>query len=179
MRPNRIPSLSADDPHYNAQDGGYWLGGVWAPTNYMVLRGLTKYGYHTLAYEIARDYLKNVVEVYEKTGTLWENYSPEFAAQGAAKSDFVGWTGLAPINILFEYVFGIQADMQADKIVWRINLTEKHGIENYPFGDRTVSLVCEARASEFDEPQVTIGSDKPVAVEIIWKGGKKTVRGTK
>ena len=69
--------------------------------------------------------------------------------------------------------------MQADKIVWRINLTEKHGIENYPFGDRTVSLVCEARASEFDEPQVTIGSDKPVTVEIIWDGGKKIVRGAK
>ena len=128
-----------------------------------------------MAYEIARNYLKNVVEVYEKTGTLWENYSPEFAAQGAAKADFVGWTGLAPINILFEYVFGIQADMQADKIVWRINLTEKHGIENYPFGDRTVSLVCDARMTETEEPRLTVKSDKPVTVEIIWKGGKKCV----
>ena len=177
-RPNRIPSLSADDPHYNAQDGGYWLGGVWAPTNYMVLRGLTRYGYHTLAYEIARDYLKNVVEVYEKTGTLWENYSPERAEQGAAKADFVGWTGVAPINILFEYVFGIQADMQEKKIVWHVNRKERHGIENYPFGDGTVSLVCDARRTETEEPRVTVRSDKPVSVEIIWKGGKKCVGAT-
>ena len=144
----------------------------------MVLRGLTKYGYHTLAYEIARDYLKNVVEVYEKTGTLWENYSPECAAQGAAKADFVGWTGLAPINILFEYVFGIQADMQEKKIVWRVNCKERHGIENYPFGDGTVSLMCDARMTETEEPRVTVKSNKPVIVEIIWKGGKKCVGAT-
>lgn len=174
-RPNRIPTLSADDPHYVGDTGGYWLGGVWAPTNYMVLRGLTKYGYHDLAYEIACDYLKNVVEVYEKTGTLWENYSPERASQGAAKADFVGWTGLAPINVLFEYVFGIQADMQSDKIVWRVKRTEKHGIKNYPFGDKTVSLICAARTNEREEPQIEIKSDMPVTVELIWSGGKKTV----
>lgn len=28
-RPDRVPSLSADDPHYRP-DGGYWLGGVGA-----------------------------------------------------------------------------------------------------------------------------------------------------
>ena len=174
-RPNRIPTLSADDPHYVGDTGGYWLGGVWAPTNYMVLRGLTKYGYHDLAYEIARDYLKNVVEVYEKTGTLWENYSPERVSQGDAKPDFVGWTGLAPITILFEYVFGIQADMQKDKIVWRVKRTEKHGIENYPFGNKTVSLLCAARADEREEPQVKIESDAPVTVEVVWSGGTKTI----
>ena len=117
--------------------------------------------------------------MYEKTGTLWENYSPEYAAQGAAKADFVGWTGLAPINILFEYVFGIQTDMQEKKIVWRVNCKEKHGIENYPFGDYTVSLMCDARMSECEEPQVTVRSDEPVTVEIIWKEGKKTVRWAK
>ena len=45
-RPHRVPSLSADHPEYDP-DGGYWLGGVWPPTNYMVLRGLDRAGYKT------------------------------------------------------------------------------------------------------------------------------------
>jgi glycogen debranching enzyme len=42
-RPHRVPSLSADHPEYDP-DGGYWLGGVWPPTNYVVLRGLNRAG---------------------------------------------------------------------------------------------------------------------------------------
>lgn len=77
---------------------------------------------------------------------------------------------------MFEYVFGIQADMQSQKIVWRVNRTEKHGIENYPYGDMKVSLICESRASENDEPTVTVKCDKPVTVEVIWKNGNKTIQ---
>lgn len=40
-RIHRIPSLAADQKPYQP-DGGYWCGGVWAPTNYMVLKGLEK-----------------------------------------------------------------------------------------------------------------------------------------
>ena len=91
-----MPSLSADHPEYDP-GGGYWLGGVWPPTNYMILRGLGRAGYNDLAHEISREDLDNVVRVYKDTGTLWENYAPERAAQGnRAKDDFVGWSGLAP-----------------------------------------------------------------------------------
>ncbi|MBO5195607.1 MAG: glycoside hydrolase [Clostridia bacterium] len=41
--PNRVPCLSVDHPWYG-KSGGYWCGGVWAPTNYMILKGLDKYG---------------------------------------------------------------------------------------------------------------------------------------
>src|SRR5687767_2255907 len=96
-RPHRVPSLSADHPEYDGE-GGYWLGGVWPPTNYMVLRGLDRAGHNDLAHEISREDLDHVVSVFQETGTLWENYAPERPAPGnRAKSDFVGWSGLAPI----------------------------------------------------------------------------------
>ena len=177
-RPNRIPSLSADDPRYDPK-GGYWRGGVWAPTNYMTLCGLHRYGFDGLAFEIARDYLNNVVEVFRKEGTVFENYAPEQCspgfAPGKAKADFVGWTGLALINILFESVFGIHPDAQNKLIVWNVRLTEKHGILQYPFAGGTLALCCEARASEGEEPQVTVTGDVPVTVEVVWKGGRKKV----
>ena len=89
--------------------------------------------------------------------------------------DFVGWTGLAPISILFEYVFGIIPDAQNRKITWYINRTERHGIMQYPLGDATVNLICESRGSDRDRPVVRVTSDRPVTVKVIWSGGDKTV----
>lgn len=174
-RPNRVPTIPKDNPHYNPSTGGYWNGGVWAPTNYMVLCGLKDHGYNRLAFEIARDYLNNVVEVFNETGTVFENYCPERAAKGDAKSDFVGWTGLAPISIMFEYVFGIRPDAQNKKITWYVNLTDRHGIMQYPLGDATVDIICEARASENEKPIITVKSDKPVTVEVIWNGQSEII----
>lgn len=168
-RPNRVPTLSADAKDYDPL-GGYWNGAVWAPTNYMVLRGLTDHGYDGLAYEIARTFLDNVVEVFNKTGTVFENYQPEQAAQNSQRRDFVGWTGLAPISILFEQVFGIVPDTEHRKIVWNVHCLEYHGIRRYPLGDATVELECAARASADEKPRVTVRSDKPVTVEIRWNG---------
>ena len=177
-RPNRIPTLSADDKNY-VPDGDYWRGGVWAPTNYMTLCGLHKYGCDRLVFEIARDYLDAVIKVYENKGTLFENYAPEKADIGyhcgyPAKSDFVGWTGLAPISIMFEYVFGIHPDAQKREIDWHVNLTEKHGVKQYPLGDATVELVCEARSSAARSPVIRIKSDKPITLKVICNG-KTTV----
>ncbi len=175
-RHNRIPSLSADHDGYKA-DGGYWQGGVWAPTNYMTMCGLHKYGYNRLAHEIACDYLRTVVNVYNESGTLYENYAPESDSIGnPAKPDFVGWTGLAPISIMFEYVFGIHPNAQQKKLTWHINLTEKHGIRQYPLGDATVDLICHERASYDAAPSIALRSDKPITLEIEWNGNRKVYK---
>lgn len=58
-------------------------------------------------------------------------------------------------------------------IRWNIDLTDRFGVENYPFGsDATLSLQCAGRENTEEEPQVEIRSDKPVTVEIFWDGGK-------
>ncbi len=172
-RPFRIPTLSADHPAYRPA-GDYWQGGVWAPTNYMTLCGLHKYGFDRLAHEIARDYVNAVAAVFEKTGTVFENYAPETLSPGnPAKPDFVGWTGLAPISILFEYVFGIHPDAQAHRMEWQVNLLEEHGVRRYPLGEATVDLVCHARAGADEEPRITLCADRPVTLEVVWQGGRR------
>ena len=84
------------------RSGGYWRGSVWSPTNYMLLRGLTKEGFHDLTHEIARNHHAAVVRVFEATGTLWENHAPDTLEPGSTSAaNFVGWTGLMPTAILF------------------------------------------------------------------------------
>ena len=169
-RPHRVPTLSADHPEY-AENGGYWRGSIWAPTNYMVLKGLEKYGYHKLAHDIARSHVANVTQVFTATGTLWENYAPETPAPGKpAKSDFVGWTGLSPISMLIEYVFGIHGDAASRKITWHIACSERHGVLRYPIGGATVDLVCPEHAPG-EKPTVQISASAPVTVEVIWPDG--------
>jgi glycogen debranching enzyme len=175
-RPHRVPTLANDHPAYRA-DGGYWLGAVWAPTNYMVLRGLTRLGKDDLAREIARNHLDNVTTVFEKTGTVWENYAPESAAPGdPAKADFVGWTGLVPIAVLYEYVLGIRADVPRSRVVWDVALIERHGITRLPFGrEGTIDLVCEARNDAKARPVVRITTTVPIELELRWAGGRETM----
>ena len=176
-RPHRVPSLSANTPGYSPE-GTYWLGGVWAPTNYMVLRGLTQVGQDDLAYEIAVNHLDNVVEVFRNTGTVWENYAPESASQGnIAKPDFVGWTGLPPVAVFFEYLLGIQPDVPHGCLRWEVRQIEEHGIRDYPYGEGgLVDLSCARRNSEMDEPEISLRSNVPVDVLVKWKGGSKTLK---
>lgn len=145
-RPHRVPTQAADSESYNPH-GGYWLGAVWSPTNYMVLRGLAQNGADALAHAIAGNHVEQVAQVFAETGTLWENYAPEFAVRGnPAGRDFVGWTGLSAISIPIEYLIGLRPAHEG--LLWDIRLTGRHGVLRYPLGkDNIVDLVCEYQAA--------------------------------
>lgn len=175
-RPHRIPTLSHAHAEYSPE-GAYWRGAVWAPTNYMVLKGLRASGYGSLAHLIACNHLENVVKVYEDTGTLWENYAPESAQPGIpAKPDFVGWTGLPGIAVLFEEIFGLQPDVPNRTLLWDVRLLDEHGVERYPFGAKgLLDLKCYARSSVLEKPMIEIRSNVPVTLKVVWAGGSGEV----
>jgi len=99
-----VPTLAADEPEYSST-GDYWLGAVWAPTTYMVIRGLSASGKLDMAREVARNFYGAVAAVFRKTETFWENYSPDSLAPGnPSKPHFCGWTAIVPIAIYREYI---------------------------------------------------------------------------
>jgi glycogen debranching enzyme len=175
-RPHRPTTLSADDAGYQP-DGGYWCGGVWAPTTYMLLRGLTLQNKDSLAFRIAENHFFNVIRVYNETDTFWENYAPETGFFPAnSRRDFVGWTGITPISILFEYIFGIRPQTGDHQIVWDIRLTDAFSVKNYPFGvDGSIDFQCSKRKSMLEKPKITIKSNKSLKVKLVWEGGAETV----
>lgn len=174
-RAHHCPSISADTPGFDP-DGGYWRGGVWPPTNYMLLCGLRNTRWQELAFEIACNHLYNVVDAFQKTGTLWENYAPDEIGKGNSTTDFVGWSGLPPTSVLFEYVFGIQPDVPHNQLTWDIRLLDAHGVENYPFGlDGTIHLRCDSRKNYVEEPHIEVSGNITANVLIRWAGGKKVM----
>ena len=67
------------------------------------------------------------------------------------------------------------SDAQNNTIRWNIDLTDRFGVEQYPFGtDATLSLLCGERSSTADEPQVEIRSNRPVTVELYWDEGRQS-----
>jgi len=175
-RPHRIPSLSHSDPAYR-KNGRYWQGGVWTPTNYMVLRGLDKAGKTDLAHDIALNHLGNVVEIFQKTGTLWEYYAPESAEPGfMARPDFVGWGGIPPVAVLFENIFGLKANVPDNILVWDIKLPDEHGVEKYPFGKEGIlTLKCHKRDSLKEKPVIEIHSNVPLKLVVNWNGESENI----
>jgi glycogen debranching enzyme len=175
-----FPSLAADQKYY-AADGKYWIGSVWAPTNVMIIKGLDKFGtgkdnsfnFNEFATLATEEYLKGIYEVYKRTGTIWENYSPEAFARGVwSRPDFVGWTGCGPIELLIENIIGLRPDAVNNSLTWFINRIDRHGIENLRFGNVTASLICEKRESVNSPAIINIKTDYDF--ELIIELGNKS-----
>lgn len=176
-RPHRVPSLAANNPKYK-ENGRYWQGGVWPGANYMVLTGLVDKGYRKLAHDIAVNYYNNVLGVYKNTGTFWEYYAPEKMEPGfMARPDFIGWTGLPPIAVLIEHIFGVRSNVYDKKMTIDVNLTEAYGIDRYPYGtDGLVSIRVKQRSNAIQEPQVEVNSNVPFELTVLWGDKQKVVQ---
>lgn len=189
-RPHLVPTLAADQPMYDSS-GHYWLGGVWAPTNYMVVKGLEIYGQYGLADQIVENHLYKMAEVYfefqpdeekiafeERYGdgyqTIWECYSPEYPEPATrwddtfyARQDFVGWSGLGPIAMLIENIIGIQIDFSQKLITWRIDRADRHGIKNLNYLDGKVSLLVEPEEGKLS---FNVTSTHNFDLQVVSKG---------
>jgi hypothetical protein len=172
-RLHRVPTLAADEPGYNPA-GGYWRGSVWAPTDTMVIRGLENYGYHALAREIALNHLEVAAQVFEKTGTIWENYAPDAATQGKpARQNFAGWSAIGPILYLMEYAIGLRADAPRNSLAWNLTPGIQHGCERYRFNGHVTSLVAKPLADRLGRFQVSVDSDGAFTLSLACGETKK------
>lgn len=183
-RPMIFPTLAANQPNY-MPNGYYWRGGVWAPTNYAIIKGLQRTNNNAFARIATEKYIAGLYDVYKQTGTLWENYAPELIAgkltygtndsnTGACRTDFVGWTGLGPISLLIEDVIGIRANGIAKTISWYLDRKDRNGLLNLHFGNIVTSLECAARTDSAATAYLTVTSDNPYTL-IAYKAGKEKV----
>jgi len=183
-----FPSLSADHPSYES-DGHYWLGGVWAPTNYSTIAALDRTAQRELARDAAANHLQALYRVYDDfvpdpndlaqeavgdgTYTLWEAYAPDALTPASrwddtfyGRQDFVGWTGVGPIALLLEQVIGLHAHAPVDTLSWRLARTDEHGVQGYRFGDQLVDLLAAARQDPSDPVVVTVSTSDPFTLVL-------------
>ena len=174
---HRVPTHPADEVGFN---GDYWAGAVWVPTNTMVIQGLEVNNQFALAREIAMNHLDSTTEVFLETNTAWENYTPLEIKQGRkAKPDFIGWSGLAPINYLIKHAIGIRINAPKNEITWRINETGRHGMEGIRFNGQgeamnSVDLITHKRQFLDDDIIITTRCERPFTLTVISSFAKKS-----
>ena len=176
-----FPTLAACHDNYQA-NGGYWLGAVWAPTNYAVIKGLERVGRDEFARQASERYIEGLYQVFLQTGTLWENYAADKIdgrfTQGVndrtppadCRGDFVGWTGLGPISLLIENVLGFRVNGPDRVLTYDLRRTDLHGIENLRVADATTSVTTANRSGNPRRARVTVSSDKPYTLVIVFNG---------
>ena len=165
--PTPFASLSKDDPNYDPA-GGYWLGGVWPPTNFAAIRGLEENGYAGLAREAAIKFLTAMCEVNknEAYGGIWECYAPEANRPSTTESgkisraNFVGWGGLAPITLLIETIIGLHFDAVDNTVTFDIFPGEEGGLKNMHFNGGNVSVECVHYECGMGKTIVEVETDK-------------------
>lgn len=164
-----VSTLSKQDPNYDPH-GRYWLGGVWAPINYMIACGLRQYGRFDIARRLAAAHIRGMARVMENPayGTIWECYAPEVEAPatsgkgpGLVRPDFVGWSGLGPIAMLIEDVLGIERDVPAGVLTWRPPEEGHTEIRDLPFGRGRVAL-----SSRREEGTLVLSAEATIALDL-------------
>ncbi len=91
-----VPSLSADDPYYNPS--GYWNGPVWVEWEYLLERGLLRYGYRNVAKDLVNHVVSNVIAQLKKDHYFWEFYDPDRQWSGYHRTYI--WSGLVSRMLL-------------------------------------------------------------------------------
>jgi len=102
--PYGIRSLSKMEKMYDLRatsNPSNWLGPIWINANYMVFRGLVKYGYKDEARKLAEKTIKLIGMDFEKNGVLHEFYLPD-NGEPVMNSGFQDWNYLV-LNMIAWY----------------------------------------------------------------------------
>ena len=195
-RPHLFPALSASDSGYT-DEATYWQGGVWAPTNYMTIRGLKTYGYSDFAYEAAMNHLENMAKVYSSKidethidpneasssyKTIWECYSPDHTTPCTradrvhyGRQDFAGWTALGPIALLIEEAIGLEIQGAKNQVTWNLRENSRVGLSNIEIHRGQVfSVIAEVPRGR--QRRVIIQTESPFVLILNHEGRSQTIR---
>jgi glycogen debranching enzyme len=104
-----IPSVALSDPSYYSRqpsyfaspDPSYWRGPIWAPTTYLVYKGLLNYGYKDVAIKTVAQQWLNTVNQYDVNKTVvfaeyYNSYDGSVNPDGLTK---FSWT--AAVTLMF------------------------------------------------------------------------------
>ena len=146
-----FPSLSASETSYSSEGNGF-CGSVSPAFNYMVIKGLEKYGHYDLAREYTLRHLYYVLDSLHpedgSAGSVYEAYSPQ--REGPAKWPenpgfprklFMCYVGLTTVALMIENVIGLYISLPRKTVDWRIPVMEQMGVQNFQLKRTLISIL--------------------------------------
>lgn len=98
LQPSKyVPGISMTPTQWAYPNG-------WAPLQFLVIVGLEKYGYHSDAERIAKKWLKNNMDWFNKHGNFLEKYNVVNPSKPPEKGLYPSQTGFGWTNSVFAYL---------------------------------------------------------------------------
>ena len=147
-----FPSLSADDSNFR-EDGNGYCGSVFPAFNFMVIKGLEKYGKYELARECAIRHLYYVLDGLmpnenKQAGDLWEAYLPNKEGKAVLKGKpgfprkrYLLTAGLSTIALMIENIIGLSISLPRKTVDWIIPNLEIMGIEKLSLKRNLITIL--------------------------------------
>ena len=147
-----FPSLSVDNPNFSEEGNGY-CGSVMPAFNFMVIKGLERYGQLELARECAIRHLYFVLETLMPNeenvpGDLYEAYLPGKDGKASMKDDpafarprYLLTAALSTIALMIENVIGLSISLPRKTVDWIIPNLEIMGIENLSLKRNLITIL--------------------------------------
>ncbi len=148
-----FPTLAANDPNFS-EDGNGWCGSVFPAFNFMVIKGLEKYGKYELARECAIRHLYYVLdglmpnESSKQAGDLWEAYLPNKEGKAIMKGKpafprkrYLLTAGLSTIALMIENIIGLSISLPRKTVDWIIPNLEIMGIEKLSLKRNLITIL--------------------------------------
>lgn len=143
---------------------------------YLAARGLLDSGKREQAAYAIEGFLRIIERNGGETTKIFDNYGPDTLrpAPNAHESPLAA----GPITIagLIEAVIGINVNAASRTVFWSPWRRDQHGLKNLRFGNATVSLICEARASRFAAPVIHVETDSTFTLVVRHAGRDSTRR---
>lgn len=113
---NQTGGLSISDHDYGITNMQWNYPAGWASTQWIVIKGLKNYGYHQLASDLTYKWLKLNVEIFEKTGKMWEKYNVVDrdlkVEERYSMQEGFGWTNGIFAALIGRIIFGLDYDIE-------------------------------------------------------------------
>ncbi len=147
-----FPTIAVSEPSFSEEGNGY-NGSVMPAFNFMVIKGLERYGKYELARECAIRHLYFVLETLipnekNEPGDLYEAYLPNKEGKATSSTDpafarprYLLTAGLSTIALMIENVIGLEISLPKKTVDWIIPNLEIMGIENLSLKRNLITIL--------------------------------------
>lgn len=181
---NPFPCVPADSEFYKENGGGY-CGGVVPFYNYMVVKGLIKYGSFIFARECAIRHMYFILDTLhpdgESVGDVWEAYRP--TKEGPSLCDdgsfvnrkrYLPMLGVITITLMIENIIGLDVSLPRKTVDWTMPSLEAMGIEKFSLKRNNITILSNKNTRGWE---IRLESEKLYyfTIEILDEGKRKTL----
>ena len=118
------------------------------------------------------NHLTNIGRVFEKTGTVWENYAPDRCEPGNLAAPLRRLDRHRPDPLSLNSPSALKPDAPNNRLTWALESAKRCGCQRYRFNGHTATLTAEPPAEASAAWRIVVESDGAFDLSVK-RGGRQ------